>query len=88
MDEALVIIQDNDLLFYRTGHALEHFPGLRPPLYNKTKTLRLRGASAFALRRRQPRGPPFSLPVLEVLRQVRHWGAAQDDVSLPSTHAA
>jgi len=37
--EALIVIQDDDLLFYRTGNALERFSGLMPPLYNKMKTL-------------------------------------------------
>ncbi|MEZ5829471.1 MAG: hypothetical protein R3D01_14330, partial [Hyphomicrobiales bacterium] len=36
---ALIVIQDDDLLFYREGHALERFSGLMPPLYNKMKTL-------------------------------------------------
>jgi hypothetical protein len=36
---ALIVIQDDDLLLYRHGHALERFPGLTPPLYNKMKTL-------------------------------------------------
>jgi hypothetical protein len=36
---ALIVIQDDDLLLYRHGHALERFPGLMPPLYNKMKTL-------------------------------------------------
>lgn len=38
-EEALVVIQDNDLLLYRQGHAMERFSGLTPPLYNKMKTL-------------------------------------------------
>lgn len=37
--EALIVIQDDDLLLFRTGHAVERFPGLTPPLYNKMKTL-------------------------------------------------
>jgi hypothetical protein len=36
---ALIVIQDNDLLLYRHDRALERFPGLMPPLYNKMKTL-------------------------------------------------
>jgi hypothetical protein len=36
---ALIVIQDDDLLLYRHGRALERFPGLMPPLYNKMKTL-------------------------------------------------
>lgn len=39
MQKALIVIDDDDLLLYRTGHAVERFPGLRPPLYVKMKTL-------------------------------------------------
>jgi hypothetical protein len=37
--KALIVIDDDVLLLYRTGHAVEEFPGLRPPLYVKMKTL-------------------------------------------------
>lgn len=47
--EALIVIQDDDLLFYRTGHALERFPGLMPPLYNKMKMLGHMSLGAFCL---------------------------------------
>jgi hypothetical protein len=36
---ALIVIDDDVLLLYRTGHPVEQFPGLRPPLYVKMKTL-------------------------------------------------
>jgi hypothetical protein len=36
---ALIVIDDDVLLLYRTGHPVERFPGLRPPLYVKMKTL-------------------------------------------------
>jgi chorismate mutase len=36
---ALIVIDNDDLLLYRHGCALERFPGLMPPLYNKMKTL-------------------------------------------------
>ena len=39
MDKALIVIDDDVLLLYRTGHPVERFPGLRPPLYVKMKTL-------------------------------------------------
>ncbi len=37
--KALIVINDDDLLLFRTGHGVERFPGLRPPLYVKMKTL-------------------------------------------------
>ncbi len=37
--KALIVIDDDVLLLYRTGHDVERFPGLRPPLYTKMKTL-------------------------------------------------
>jgi len=37
--KALIVIDNDALLLYRTGHAVEKFPGLRPPLYIKMKTL-------------------------------------------------
>jgi hypothetical protein len=37
--KALIVIDDDVLLLYRTGHPVERFPGLRPPLYVKMKTL-------------------------------------------------
>jgi hypothetical protein len=36
---ALIVIQDDDLLLYRTGQSMERFSGLMPPLYNKMKTV-------------------------------------------------
>ena len=36
---ALIVILDDDLMLYRHGRAMERFPGLRPPLYDKMKTL-------------------------------------------------
>jgi hypothetical protein len=38
-EEALIVIQDDDLLLFRRDRALERFPGLMPPLYDKMKTL-------------------------------------------------
>lgn len=37
--KALIVIDDDVLLLYRTGHPVEEFPGLRPLLYVKMKTL-------------------------------------------------
>lgn len=36
---ALIVIQDDDVLLYRHDRAMERFPGLRPPLYDKMKTV-------------------------------------------------
>jgi hypothetical protein len=37
--KALIVIDDDILLLYRTGHDVQRFSGLRPPLYTKMKTL-------------------------------------------------
>lgn len=37
--EALIVIQDDDLLLFRRDRVMERFPGLMPPLYDKMKTL-------------------------------------------------
>jgi hypothetical protein len=37
--KALIVIDDDVLLLYRTGHDVQRFPGLRPPLYTKMKAL-------------------------------------------------
>lgn len=47
--EALVVIQDDSLLLFRHGCAMERFPGLIPPLYNKMKTLGHMPLGAFCL---------------------------------------
>jgi|GEM_PF-1609948 len=36
---ALIVILDDDLMLYRHERAMERFPGLRPPLYDKMKTI-------------------------------------------------
>ncbi|MEM7398172.1 MAG: hypothetical protein AAGF09_07150 [Pseudomonadota bacterium] len=36
---ALIVIQDDQLMLYRKGRAMERFFGLMPPLYEKMKTL-------------------------------------------------
>ena len=36
---ALVVILNDDLMFYRHDRAMERFTGLRPPLYDKMKTV-------------------------------------------------
>lgn len=36
---ALIVIDDDDLMLYRHDHPMERFTGLRPPRYDKMKTL-------------------------------------------------
>ena len=36
---ALIVIQDDEMMLYRYGRAMERFFGLMPPLYDKMKTL-------------------------------------------------
>jgi len=36
---ALIVMQDDAVLLYRHDRAMERFPGLRPPLYDKMKTV-------------------------------------------------
>ena len=36
---ALIVMQDDDVLLYRHDRAMERFRGLRPPLYDKMKTV-------------------------------------------------
>jgi len=47
--EALIVIQDDSLLLFRRDRAMERFPGLMPPLYNKMKTLGHMPLAAFCL---------------------------------------
>ena len=47
--EALIVIQDDSLLLFRRERAMERFPGLMPPLYNKMKTLGHMPLAAFCL---------------------------------------
>jgi hypothetical protein len=54
---ALIVIDDDDLLLYRRNHALQRFPGLRPPLYNKMKTLGHIPLAVFCLLHDHTDGP-------------------------------
>lgn len=47
--EALIVIQDDSLMLFRRGRAMERFPGLMPPLYIKMKTLGHTTLAAFCL---------------------------------------
>ncbi len=38
-ERALIVMQDDDVLLYRHDRAMERFTGLRPPLYDKMKTV-------------------------------------------------
>ncbi len=52
--KALIVIDDDVLLLYRTGHPVEEFPGLRPPLYVKMKTLGHMPLAVYCLLREDP----------------------------------
>lgn len=49
--KALIVIDDDLLLLYRAGHPVETFSGLRPPLYDKMKTLGHMPLAAYCLLR-------------------------------------
>lgn len=51
--KALIVIDDDTLLLYRTGHPVETFSGLRPPLYAKMKTLGHMPLATFCLLREE-----------------------------------
>lgn len=72
MQIALIVIQDDDLLLYRHNHALERFPGLMPPLYNKMKTLGHIPLGVFCLLHRHTGA---DLPQ-ETLEEVKAYRAA------------
>ena len=38
-EAALIVIDDDVLLLYRRNHPIQRFPGLKPPIYTKMKTL-------------------------------------------------
>jgi hypothetical protein len=38
-EAALIVIDDDALLLYRRNHPIQRFPGLKPPIYTKMKTL-------------------------------------------------
>src|SRR3954452_5240997 len=48
-EAALIIIDDNGLLLYRRNHPIRRFPGLKPPIYTKMKTLGHIPLAAFCL---------------------------------------
>lgn len=75
--EALIVIQDDDLLLYRHGHALERFPGLMPPLYNKMKTLGHIPLGVFCLLHDHTDGELSD----EVLSNVRAYRAAIENAA-------
>jgi hypothetical protein len=51
--KALIVIDDDVLLLYREDHAVQRFPGLRPPLYVKMKTLGHMPLAVYCLLRDQ-----------------------------------
>ncbi len=55
--KALIVIDDDVLLLYRTGHPEQQFPGLRPPLYVKMKTLGHMPLAVYCLLREDTDSP-------------------------------
>lgn len=55
--KALIVIDDDVLLLYRTGHPVQSFPGLRPPLYVKMKTLGHMALAVYCLLHEQTDQP-------------------------------
>ena len=56
---ALIVIDDDDLMLYRHDHPMERFTGLRPPRYDKMKTLGHLVLGVYCLVRDQT-GEPLS----------------------------
>jgi len=48
-EAALIVIDDDGLLLYRRNHPIQRFPGLKPPIYTKMKTLGHIPLAAFCL---------------------------------------
>src|SRR5256885_7067357 len=48
-ETALIVIDDDVLLLYRRNHPIQRFPGLKPPIYTKMKTLGHIPLAAFCL---------------------------------------
>lgn len=48
-EASLIVIDDDVLLFYRRNHPVQRFPGLKPPIYTKMKTLGHIPLAAFCL---------------------------------------
>src|SRR3954470_1177960 len=48
-ETALIVIYDDVLLLYRRNHPIQRFPGLKPPIYTKMKTLGHIPLAAFCL---------------------------------------
>ena len=68
--KALIVIDDDVLLLYRTGHPVEEFPGLRPPLYVKMKTLGHMPLAVFCLLN-EDAGQPLSQQRLAAIATYR-----------------
>ena len=48
-ESGLIVIDDDVLLLYRRNHPTQRFPGLKPPIYTKMKTLGHIPLAAFCL---------------------------------------
>jgi len=68
--KALIVIDDDVLELYRTGHPVERFPGLRPPLYVKMKTLGHMPLAVYCLLR-ETAGAPLSEERLAAIKYYR-----------------
>lgn len=67
---ALIVIQDDDVLLFRHERAMERFPGLRPPLYDKMKTMGHMPLGVFCLLYDQT-GRPLDPALLDQLMDYR-----------------
>jgi hypothetical protein len=68
--KALIVIDDDVLLLYRTGHDVQRFPGLRPPLYTKMKTLGHMPLAVYCLLH-EGAGAPLSRDRLDAIAAYR-----------------
>src|SRR5262245_48688407 len=65
-EAALIVIDDDVLLLYRRNHPMQRFPGLKPAIYTKMKTLGHIPLAVFCLFCDHPGGRLLAVFVVQI----------------------